>query len=105
MDYFPIREVAPMLLNRSLHAFYSGLLLSPSVALSGVLQETVLGPLLLMLFVNDLREVINNTIYLLYADDLQVLRATKFPSHCLLLESDADSASAGLIVCNPTLVK
>lgn len=67
------------------------MLLSPFVALSGVLQEIVLRPLHLMLFVNDLREVINNTNYLLYANDLQVFRATKFLSHCLLMESDEDS--------------
>jgi hypothetical protein len=45
-----------------------------------------------MLFANDLRDVINNTNYLLYANDLKVFRATKFLSHCLLLKSDADSA-------------
>jgi hypothetical protein len=67
---------------------FSGILSSPFVALSGVLQGSVLGALLFNIFINDLCDVINHSNCLLFADDLKAYRAINSPSDCLLLQSD-----------------
>jgi hypothetical protein len=64
------------------------------VALSGVPQGSVLGPLLLNIFINDLCDVIIHSNCLLFADDLKVYRAINSPSDCSLLQSDIDCVHA-----------
>jgi hypothetical protein len=73
---------------------FSDKLSSPLVVLSGVLQGSVLGPLLSNNFINDLCDVINHSDCLLFADDLKVYRSINSPSDCLLLQSDIDCVYA-----------
>ena len=58
--------------------------------LSGVPQGSVLGPLLFLLFVNDLPEWIISSIKM-FADDTKIWRTLKTESDGVLLQSDIDS--------------
>ncbi|KAI8426450.1 hypothetical protein MSG28_005277 [Choristoneura fumiferana] len=60
---------------------------------SGVPQGSHLGPLLFVLFVNDIGDVIKNSKFLLYADDLKLYKEVKNTSDVELLQMDLDSIS------------
>lgn len=57
-------------------------------AYSGVPQGSHLGPLLFILYINDITTVLNNSNALLYADDTKIFRVVKGVSDCELLQSD-----------------
>jgi len=47
---------------------------SSTVLTSGVIQGSVLGPLLFNSYVNDLPDVLNNSFCKMYADDVRALK-------------------------------
>jgi hypothetical protein len=58
---------------------------------SGVPQGSNLGPLLFLIFVNDIKEVIKYSECLLYADDLKVFRKIESRNDAEMLQMDVDS--------------
>ena len=58
---------------------------------SGVPQGSVVGPLLFILYVNDLPEVTKNSTVSLFADDSKCYRAIQPPADRDLLQTDLDS--------------
>lgn len=55
---------------------------------SGVPQGSHLGPILFVLFINDLVSNLKNSSVLVYADDIKLFKSIKSSSDCLLLQED-----------------
>lgn len=57
---------------------------------SGVPQGSILGPLLFILFVNDIDKCFRHSKFLLYADDLKIFRNIRNITDCQLFQEDLD---------------
>ncbi len=89
---FLLRFIREYLRNRRQCVTLNGESSTFSDVLSGVPQGSILGPLFFVLFINDIVNVIDeNTLILLYADDLKIFREVKCQNDQLILQQDIDS--------------
>ena len=57
---------------------YNGVSSSTKTIICGVSQGSILGPLLFLLYINDLLNVCSNSVLLLYADDTKIFYKGKY---------------------------
>lgn len=79
--------------NRKQYVFYKGSRSAEFLVFSGVPQGSILGPLLFLLFINDIGSIITHSSYLLFADDLKLYRIIKNLADCVLLQIDVNSVA------------
>lgn len=79
--------------NRTQKVVVNGYASSSIQVTSGVAQGSILGPLLFVLFVNDISECFINSNFLLYADDLKIYRTISSYDDCMKLQQDLNRLS------------
>ena len=88
-------ESYPM--NRCINVKIWTTFLDPFCNFSGVPQGSILGPLLFIIFINDIVLAVSNVNALLYADDLKMFLAIENSNHCEILQ---DSVNHFLTWCH-----
>ena len=83
------RWITSFLEGRTQKVVVAGASSDPSPVKSGVPQGSVLGPLLLLLFINDLAEHTSSTVRL-FADDCVMYKSVKTIQDCEVLQNDLD---------------
>ena len=89
--------IQSFLSNRTQRVIIDGILSSPVSVTSGVPQGTVLGPLLFLVYINDLPDYISHSTIRLFADDCILHRPIQNEHDSLLLQEDIDSLYAWTI--------
>ena len=97
LDYYGVRGnarnwISAFFLNRSQRVVLEGEASDTVQVTSGVPQGTVLGPILFLLYINDLPNGISSGVHL-FADDAIVYRTISDPSDCQTLQEDLDKLS------------
>ena len=97
LDYYGIRGsthkwISSWLSERSQKVVLDGQASDPVPVLSGVPQGSVLGPVLFLIFINDLPDNIRSSVRL-FADDCVLYRNIKSPIDCQNLQDDLNSLS------------
>ena len=95
LDYYGIRGsthkwITSWLSERSQKVVVDGQASDPVPVLSGVPQASVLGPVVFLIFINDLLENIRSAVRL-FADDCVLYRNIESPSDCQFLQDDLNS--------------
>ena len=86
--------VKSFLTNRTQNVVLDGLHSYSSMIISGVPQGTVLGPILFILFINDMESCIKHSKIRFFADDTRISKQISCESDVLLLQEDLDSVIA-----------
>ena len=82
------------LTNREQSVVINGEHSVPAKVVSGVPQGTVLGPILFIIFLNDLSSCIQHSVVSSFADDTRLKKSISSVSDTLLLQKDLESAIA-----------
>ena len=97
LEHYGINElvlgwIRSWLLNRSQRVIIDGASSNEVSVRSGVPQGTVLGPLMFLIYINDIGEHITSNLRL-FADDSLLYCAIDIPQDCLALQEDLDKLS------------
>lgn len=86
--------ISTYLSDRTQKVRLNGVLSDTLSVTSGVPQGSHLGPVLFLIFINDLSQHIKNCRYLLYADDMKIYKIVKDFSDTKLVQEDLDRINA-----------
>jgi hypothetical protein len=86
-----LRLLQNYLSGRRQYVKYGSFVLKSYDTPSGVNQGSILGPLLFLLFVNDIAGIFRHSKCLLYADDLKIYLEVKSENECGLIQRDIDA--------------
>lgn len=81
------------LTNRSQLVRVNGSRSDPVAVLSGIPQGSVLGPILFIIYINDLPDVVESTMYL-FADDTKLMKEIKMMLDTIALQKDVSEMDA-----------
>lgn len=88
-----LRWFASYIRNRTQKVVINGFASNSISVTSGVPQGSILGPLLFVVFINDIGSCFLNSRFLLYADDLKVYLSISDSNDCIKLQDDLDRLS------------
>ncbi len=86
-----IAWIESFLTDRSQHVVLNGISSFAAAVLSGVPQGSVLGPLLFILFINDMKVCIKSSVIRFFADDTRILKHIFGESDVQELQNDLNS--------------
>ena len=92
INNFVWKWIQSWLTQRTQSVVVDGASSKPTSVLSGVLQGTVLGPLMFLLYINDITDKVSSTLCL-FADDCILYRKIKSPENSISLQKDLDLLS------------
>lgn len=85
-----LRWFVSYITNRSQKVVINGYESNAINVTSGVPQGSILGPLLFILFINDVKHCFKHSQFLLYADDLKIYKKINNHTDCIEFQSDLD---------------
>ena len=88
-----LKWIEAFLTGREQMVRVNGELSNPKPVISGIPQGSVLGPLLFVLYINDLPDSVSSNI-LLFADDTKIFQQIRSEKDALSLQSDIDALNA-----------
>lgn len=84
------RWITSYIKNRSQAVVINGVVSKRHLVPSGVPQGSLLGPLLFNIFINDIYTCFQNSLFLLYADDMKVFKRINNVEDCYSLQQDLE---------------
>ena len=88
-----LRWIKAFLTNRQQRVIINGTSSDWTGVTSGVLQGTVLGPLLFLIYINDIVSNVRHLNTSLFADDCALYRTINDANDCILLQEDLNAIS------------
>ena len=95
--------ISSFLANRTQVVSVNGTHSTPAIVVSGVPQGSVLGPVLFLLYINDIMSNISSKMHL-FADDSVIYREIRSPQDQTTLQHDLDQLNIGPSYGNLTLM-
>ena len=86
----PLNWIRSYLSDRSQRVIVNGASSSWTDVTSGVPQGSVLGPILFLIYINDMPNVVHSCI-MLFADDTKLYRVVTSPEDCVAIQQDIDN--------------
>ena len=88
-----IRWIKSFLTDRSQQVVLCGQLSLAAIIISGVPQGTVLGPILFLIFINDITGCITHSTIRCFADDTKISKAKSCEADMAILQADLDTVT------------